>query len=70
MPTIDPNMLPVDILRLALEREKEAHAFYAEAARLVTLPATREALLEMAEEERSHIHKIEEILDRYFYHDN
>ncbi len=70
MPTIDPNMLPVDILRLALEREKEAHAFYTEAAGRVTLPATRDALLEMAEEERSHIRKIEEILDRYFYHDN
>ncbi|MEW6758070.1 MAG: ferritin family protein [Acidobacteriota bacterium] len=70
MPTIDPNLLPVDILRMALEREKEAYAFYTEAAGLVKIPATRDALLEMAEEEKHHIQKIEEVLDRYFYQDN
>lgn len=67
---IDPNMTPVEVLRLALEKEKQALAFYLEAAEQCKHPATQVTLKEMAEEERLHIRRIEENLDRYFYQDN
>ena len=47
---IDPNTPPIDILRMALEREKAAHAFYVEAAAAAQHPATKQTLLEMASE--------------------
>ena len=67
---IDPNTPPIDILRMALEREKAAHAFYVEAAAVAQHPATKQTLLEMASEEEGHIRHIEEQLDRFFYADN
>ncbi len=67
---IDPNTPPIDILRMALEREKQAHAFYKEAAAVAQHPATKQTLLEMAEEEERHVRHIEEQLDRFFYADN
>ncbi len=67
---IDPNLQPIDVLRMALEKEKEAFAFYSEAAAKVNNPVTKSTLLEMAEEEKAHIKKIEGVLDRYFYRDN
>jgi rubrerythrin len=67
---IDPNLQPIDVLRMALEKEKEAFAFYSEAAEKVNNPVTKSTLLEMAEEEKTHIKKIEGVLDRYFYRDN
>ncbi len=67
---IDPNTPPIDILRMALEREKKAHAFYKEAAAVAQHPATKQTLLEMAEEEERHVRHIEEQLDRFFYADN
>ncbi len=67
---IDPNLQPIDVLRMALEKEKEAFAFYSEAAGMVNNPVTKSTLLEMAEEEKAHIKKIEGVLDRYFYRDN
>jgi len=67
---LDPNMTPVEVLRLALEKEKQALAFYMEAAEHCHHPATRATFLEMAEEEKSHMRRIEEDLDRYFYQDN
>ena len=53
MPTIDPNLLPVDILRMALEREKEAYAFYTEAAGLVAIPTSEKEPPEKLEVEAS-----------------
>jgi rubrerythrin len=67
---IDPNIEPIEILRMALAREKEAHAFYKEAAGIVKHPAAKSTLLEMAEEEARHIRQLEEALDRNFYADN
>ncbi len=67
---IDPNIQPIDVLRMALEKEKQAYAFYSEAAETVTNAVTKSTLLEMAEEEKAHIKKIEGVLDRYFYGDN
>ena len=67
---LDPNMTPVEVLRLALEKEKQALAFYVEAAEQCHHPATKATFLEMADEEKGHIRRIEEDLDRYFYPDN
>jgi len=67
---IDPNTPPIDILRMAIEREKAAHAFYLEAAAVAQHPATKQTLKEMAEEEERHIHQLEEQLDKFFYQDN
>lgn len=67
---IDPNTPPIDILRMAIEREKAAHAFYKEAAAVAKHPATQQTLLEMAEEEEGHIRHLEEQLDKFFYSDN
>ncbi len=67
---IDPNTPPIDILRMAIEREKAAHAFYQEAAAVAQHPATKQTLQEMAEEEERHIHQLEEQLDKFFYQDN
>lgn len=67
---IDPNTPPVDILRMAIERERAAHAFYKEAAGVAQHPATRQTLLEMAAEEEGHIRHLEEQLDKFFYADN
>ncbi len=67
---IDPNTPPIDLLRMALQREKAAHAFYVEAAAVAQHPATKETLLAMAAEEEGHIRHLEEVLDRDFYQDN
>jgi len=67
---IDPNMTPVEVLRLALEREKQAVAFYKEAAEHCNHPAAKATFLAMVEEEKDHLRRIEEDLDRYFYQDN
>ena len=67
---IDPNTPPIDILRMAIEREKAAHAFYLEAAAVAQHQATKQTLKEMAEEEERHIHQLEEQLDKFFYQDN
>lgn len=67
---IDPNMKPIDILRLALEREKDAFKFYSEAARVSTDPASKATFQEMAEEEQRHIQQLEGELDRWYQSDN
>ena len=67
---IDPNLKPVDILRLALERERDAFQFYSEAAGVSTDPASKATFLEMAEEEKRHIQQLEEELDRWYQSDN
>ncbi len=66
----DPDTEPIEILRMALEREKEAYAFYTEAAKAANHPATRATLLEMAEEEKRHIQQLEDELDRFYTADN
>jgi len=67
---IDPNMSPVEILRLALEREKAAFQFYSEAAEVATDPASRVTFGTLADEEKRHIQRLEEELDRWYQSDN
>jgi len=67
---IDPNMSPVEILRMALEREKETFQFYSEAAKVSTDPASKVTFQAMADEEKRHIQQLEEELDRWYQSDN
>lgn len=67
---IDPNLKPVEILRLALERERETFEFYSEAARVATDPASKVTFRAMAEEEQRHIQRLEEEIDRWYQSDN
>jgi rubrerythrin len=53
---------PEQALTCAIEREKEAHAFYVEWAEKVTNPVIRKVFREFAEEERQHGVKLEAIL--------
>lgn len=53
---------PEQALTIAIQREKEAHAFYLQWAEKVTNPDIREVFLEFAEEERQHRIKLEAIL--------
>lgn len=67
---IDPNTEPLEIIKMALEREREAYAFYNEAAAAAQHAAAKATLLEMAAEEQQHIRRLEEVLDKHFYQDN
>lgn len=64
------KMKPIEILRLAIEREKQSYKFYMQAAGDADHPATKSTLIELAEEEKSHITRLEDHLDKYFYTDN
>ena len=50
-----------EVLEYAIEREQEAQQTYLEAAKMVTDPAMREALLEMAAQERGHEAKLRKL---------
>ncbi len=45
---------PMDVIRMALEREKVAYRKYSEYARTATQPEIREMFLYLAEEEKKH----------------
>ncbi len=55
---------PEQALTFAIEREKEAHAFYMEWAEKVTNPVIQSVFLEFAEEEHQHWGKLEAVLKR------
>jgi rubrerythrin len=46
---------PMDVIRMALEREKVAYRNYTEYARTATQPEIREMFLYLAGEEKKHI---------------
>ena len=45
---------PMDVIRMALEREKAAYRNYTEYARIATQPEIRELFRYLAEEEKKH----------------
>jgi rubrerythrin len=65
MPASERELTPVEVLHLGIQREKDAHAFYAEMAERIQDPATREMLTALAQEELGHQRKLENWL-----HDN
>ena len=46
---------PMDVIRMALEREKSAYRNYSEYARIATQPEIRELFKYLAEEEKKHV---------------
>lgn len=53
---------PDDILRAALDREREAHAFYADLAGGCRVDMVRELLERLGNEEYKHMRMVEEML--------
>jgi rubrerythrin len=55
---------PVDVMRMALEREKAAVRDYSEFARTAKEPSIREMFLFLAEEEKKHAKLLQDEIDR------
>ena len=55
---------PIDVMRMALEREKMAVRDYSEFARTAREPSIREMFLFLAEEEKKHVKLLEDEIDR------
>jgi rubrerythrin len=61
------EMTPVEIIQMALEREKEAVREYTEYAQTASDPKVREMLLFLAEEEKKHVKLIREEIEKEIY---
>ena len=55
---------PVDVMRMALEREKAAVRNYSEFARTAKEPSIREMFLFLVEEEKKHVKLLQDEIDR------
>ena len=55
---------PVDVMRMALEREKAAVRDYSEFARTSKEPSIREMFLFLVEEEEKHVKLLQDEIDR------
>jgi len=55
---------PIDVMRMALEREKNAVRDYSEFARTAKDPSIREMFEYLAGEERKHVKLLEDEIDR------
>jgi rubrerythrin len=55
---------PVDVMRMALEREKAAVRDYSEFARTAKEPSIREMFLFLVEEEKKHVKLLQDEIDR------
>ena len=65
---IDKTTNPLEAIRIAIQREQEAHDFYNNHARLFENEATREMFEFLAKEELKHKTRLQEELDKnYLY---
>ena len=55
---------PMDVIRMALDREKMAYRNYTEYARLAVEPAIRELFHFLAEEEKKHVKLLQEEIEK------
>jgi len=55
---------PMDVIRMALDREKIAYRNYTEYARIATQPEIRELFHYLAEEERKHVKLLSEEIEK------
>ncbi len=58
---------PMDVIRLALEREKAAVQEYAQYAKTAEDPSIREMFLFLVEEEKKHVKLIQEEIEKEIY---
>ena len=65
---IDKTTDPLEAIKIAIRREREAYEFYKNHAELFDNDATREMFMFLAEEERKHEEKLQKELDEnYLY---
>ena len=55
---------PMDVIRMALDREKAAYRSYTEYARIATEPAIKELFQYLAGEEKKHVKLLQEEIER------
>lgn len=55
---------PLDVMRMALEREKMAVRDYSEFAKTAKEPSIREMFLFLVEEEKKHVELLQDEIDR------
>jgi rubrerythrin len=55
---------PMDVIRMALDREKVAYRNYTEYARIATEPAIKELFQYLAEEEKKHVKLLQEEIEK------
>ncbi|MBI5342465.1 MAG: rubrerythrin family protein [Deltaproteobacteria bacterium] len=58
---------PIEIIRMALEREKEAVQEYAEFAKTAEDPSIRKMFLFLVEEEKRHVKLLQEEIEKEVY---
>jgi len=58
---------PVEAIHYAQEAEKRAEARYRKIAEMTDDPGVRVLMLELAEEEKGHFNKLQDILDEFFH---
>jgi len=58
---------PAEIIRMALEREKEAVVDYSEYAKSTSDPKVREMFRFLAEEEKKHVKLLQEEIEKEIY---
>jgi rubrerythrin len=61
---IDETTTPEEAIRMAIEREKGAHEFYNQAAKIAKYPGTKQMFESLAKEERKHRQILEDELER------
>ena len=64
------NKSPIDVLRMALEREKDAVQYYKEYATGCTEPAICEMFQFLVEEEKKHVALLEAEVEKEIYQEN
>lgn len=61
---------PVDVLKMALEREKDAVQYYKEYALTAENPSIKEMFQFLVEEEKGHVKMLQEELEKEVYQEN
>jgi erythrin-vacuolar iron transport family protein len=66
---IDQTTTPEEAVRMAIDRERKAHIFYTQAAKIAKYPGTKQMFEELAKEELSHLQRLEDELDKEYMKD-
>ena len=66
---LDQTTTPEEAVRMAIEREKKAHEFYIQAAKIAKYPGTQQMFEELAKEELTHITRLEDELNKEYMKD-
>jgi rubrerythrin len=64
---IDQSTTPEEAIRVAMQREKAAHEFYSQAAKIAKYPGTKQMFESLAKEELKHFRILEEELNEDYF---